>query len=296
MTTIRNPIEWSADQIKHAALHAEEVGRSLRGVEARARQERPVVRRIQMASLKEALSMGFADLGTYRSDIVFLCIVYPVAGLILARFVFNEALLPLLFPAASGFALLGPAAAVGLYEMSRRREQGLTASWVDAFGVVRAPAFGAIVALSLLLLAIFLLWLAIAHIIYTYTMGPEAPASAAAFFYDVFTTREGWAMILIGVGVGFLFALLVLAISVVSFPLLLDRDVGVGTAISTSVRVVAENPGPMAAWGLIVAGGLVIGTIPLFLGLIIVMPVLGHATWHLYRMTVAPAGRTEHVT
>ena len=93
-------------------------------------------------------------------------------------------------------------------------------------------------------------------------------------------------MIVVGVGVGFLFALLVLMISVVSFPLLLDRDVGLSAAIWTSVRVVICNPGPMAIWGLIVTGGLVIGSIPLLLGLIIVMPVLGHATWHLYRAAV----------
>jgi uncharacterized membrane protein len=93
-------------------------------------------------------------------------------------------------------------------------------------------------------------------------------------------------MIVVGVGVGFFFALLVLVISVVSFPLLLDQDVGLGTAISTSVHTVIVNPGPMAIWGLIITGGLVIGSIPLFLGLIIVMPVLGHATWHLYRKVV----------
>jgi len=93
-------------------------------------------------------------------------------------------------------------------------------------------------------------------------------------------------MIVVGVGVGFLFALLVLVISVVSFPLLLDRDVSIGAAVSTSVRAVIVNPIPIAVWGLIVAGGLVVGSIPLLLGLIIVMPVLGHATWHLYRKVV----------
>ena len=102
-------------------------------------------------------------------------------------------------------------------------------------------------------------------------------------------TGAGWAMIILGMTVGFFFAVFVLAISVVSFPLLLDRDVGLGTAVSTSVSVVAANPVPMAAWGLIVTAGLLLGSIPLFLGLIFVMPVLGHATWHLYRKTVEPA-------
>jgi len=141
--------------------------------------------------------------------------------------------------------------------------------------------------LGLLLIALFLLWLVVAQVIYVFTLGPEPPPSVAAFLSEVFTTGAGWAMIAIGIGVGFLFAALVLAISVVSFPMLLDRNVGIGTAVSTSMRTVAANPGIMALWGLIVAGGLVLGSLPLFVGLVVVLPVLGHATWHLYR-TVVP--------
>lgn len=287
MDTIRNPIEWSVERLQRATRHAGSVGRSLRGAEAGARPQRPVVRRIRTADLRDALRKGFADFGACRTDVVFLCLVYPVVGLVLSRFAFHYDLLPLLFPVASGFALLGPVAAVGLYEMSRRREQGGKASWADAFGTIRSPSFGAIVALGLLLLAIFLLWLLAAQGLYALTLGPEPPASVGGFVRDVFTTAAGWAMIVAGMAVGFAFAVLVLSISVVSFPLLLDRDVGLGTAVSTSVRVVAANPGPLALWGLVVAGGLAIGSVPLFLGLMIVMPVLGHATWHLYRKTVA---------
>ncbi|MDH3701072.1 MAG: DUF2189 domain-containing protein [Alphaproteobacteria bacterium] len=287
MASIRNPAEWAVDHIKDAVLHLESVGHSLGGAKAGAESRQLTVRRIRVADLSDVLARGFADFSACRTDVIFLCFIYPVVGLLLARFAFDYDMLPLLFPAASGFALIGPVAAVGLYEMSRRREQGIRAGWADAFGTVRSPSFGAIVVLGLLLLAIFVLWLLAAQSIYAATLGPEPPSSAAAFLRDVLTTNAGWTMIAVGVGVGFLFAVLVLAISVVSFPLLLDRNVGLGTAISTSVHVVTANPGVSAVWGLIVAGSLVIGSIPLFLGLIIVMPVLGHATWHFYRKAVA---------
>jgi uncharacterized membrane protein len=283
---IRNPVEWGVDQFKHAALAFESAGRVGRRTRENLHSPAPAVRRIRVSDLWEVLVKGLDDFGEYRTDVVFLCVIYPVVGLILARLAFGYELLPLVFPLASGFALVGPFAAVGLYEMSRRREAGVDVTWADAFGVVRSPSLGAIVVLGLLLMAIFLLWLVAAEAIYVITLGPAPPASFAAFVRDVLTTDAGWAMMGIGVSVGFLFALLVLAISVVSFPLLLDREVGVDTAILTSIRAVILNPAPMAIWGLIVAGGLVAGSIPFFLGLIIIMPVLGHATWHLYRKVV----------
>lgn len=285
---IRNPIEWGWDHLRSTNLAAGRAARALRRPETARAAPRPVVRQIAAPDLRDVLAKGLADFGAYRTDVLFLCLIYPAAGVVLARLVAGYGMLPLLFPLASGFALIGPVAAVGLYEMSRRREQGRIITWADAFGVVRSPAFPAIVVLGLLLLAIFLLWLVAAYAIYAVTLGPEQPASIGAFLRDVVTTRAGWTMIGLGMGVGFVFALLVLSISVVSFPLLLDRNVGLVTAVRTSVWAVVENPGPMALWGLIVAGGLVIGMAPALLGLIVVMPVLGHATWHLYRKVVAP--------
>ncbi len=286
MDTIRNPIEWGRDQLKHAAFALGTTARAIGGTREGQDIAPPAVRRIEVTDLKDVLAKGFSDFGAYRTDVIFLCLIYPVVGLVLARAAFGENMLPLLFPLASGFALVGPVAAVGLYEMSRRREQGDDITWADAFGVVGSPSFGAIVILGLILGAIFLAWMVAANAIYNLTLGPEPPASIEAFVRDVLTTAAGWTMIVAGVGVGFLFAVLVLAISVVSFPLLLDRGVGLGMAIRTSVRAVMMNPIPMAAWGLIVAGSLVLGSLPLFVGLIVVMPVLGHATWHLYRKVV----------
>ena len=279
---IRNPVEWGVDQIRHAGSAIEAIGPHARAAAP------PAIRGITVADIDTALRHGIGDFAALRSDVIFVCMFYPLAGLVLARLVFGYGLLPLLFPLASGFALIGPVAAVGLYEMSRRRESGAAVGWADAFAVVRSPAFGSIVLFGLMLLAIFVVWLAVAIALYDMTLGPQPPASLTAFAHDLLTTARGWALIVSGIGIGFLFAAFVLAISVVSVPLLLDRDVGLTTAVGASLRAVRASPGAMALWGLIVAAGLVIGSLPLLLGLIVVMPVLGHATWHLYRRVVLP--------
>lgn len=249
-------------------------------------RESGTVRRISNADLIDALQRGLADFNAKPSHIVFLVVIYPVVALILARFAFGYDLLPLLFPIASGFALVGPLAAIGLYELSRRRELGQEIYWTHAFGVLRSPAIGAIIRLGLILAAIFLLWLVAAELIYRAIFGAVRPDSVGAFAEQVLTTGAGLQLIIIGNLVGFLFALVVLTISVVSFPMVLDRHVGAGKAMATSVRAVLANPGPMLLWGLIVAVGLLLGSIPLFVGLCVVLPVLGHATWHLYRKLV----------
>jgi uncharacterized membrane protein len=249
---------------------------------------RPVVRHITPSDLYQALSRGVDDFMAMPSHAVFLCAIYPVLGLFLIAMTLDNSLLPLAFPIAAGFALVGPLAAIGLYELSRRREAGLDSSTSHAFDVLHSPSLGAIVALGLLLMAIFLIWLAVANAIYVANFGYHGPASIGQFISDVFHTRAGWMLIFVGTGVGFLFAVLVLTISAISFPLLLDRDVGAAVAVLTSIRVVAKNPLTMALWGFIVAALLVLGSIPFFLGLTVVMPVLGHATWHLYRRAIEP--------
>jgi uncharacterized membrane protein len=290
--TIGNPLSWSVDRAGDVGRHLRSVAELLGGEEGRA-DALPKVRRITYADLRDALRKGVEDFSAFRTDVFFLVLIYPAVGVFLTWAALDRNLLPLIFPAISGFALIGPVAAVGLYEMSRRREKGQEASWADGFNVIGSPSFGAIFVLGLFLVALFFLWIMAASGVYGLTMGPEAPESVGVFLRDLFATSAGWTMIVVGCGVGFLFAVVALAASVVSFPLLLDRPVGLPIAVVTSVRVTMMNPGPIAAWGLIVAAGLAVGTLPVFLGLILVMPVLGHATWHLYRKAVVPPEPVE---
>ncbi len=283
---IRNPIEWSVDQTRVAAMAVGATGADWLRVERERDIPLPAVARIGIADLRDALAKGVADFGANRTDVMLLCIFYPVFGLLLGRMASGEQTLPLLFPLISGFALVGPFAAVGLYEMSRRRELGGQAGWADAFGVLRSHSLGPLAVLGVMFAAIFAIWLLVAEGIYALTVGPGHTASLGSFAQAVFETPAGWAMIVLGLGIGCAFAAVVLTIGAVSIPMLIDRDVGVATAVRTSVRAVSENPVTMALWGLIVAAALVIGSIPVFIGLVVVLPVLGHATWHLYRKLV----------
>jgi uncharacterized membrane protein len=247
-----------------------------------------VVRKISLADLGNALRLGWEDFNAIPTHAIVLCVIYPVLGLVLFRLVIGYSVLPLLFPLAAGFTLIGPFAALGLYELSRRRERGEEAAAWDAVQVLRAPSFGAMLELGVLLLVLFGVWIGAANAIYVATFGHAPAASIPDFATRVLTTPEGWSLIIVGCGVGFLFAIVALCVSVVSFPLMLDRHATAIDAIRTSLRAVRENPVPMAAWGLVVAALLAIGSLPFFVGLAVVLPVLGHATWHLYRKVVEP--------
>lgn len=251
------------------------------------REGEPTVRKITTADVWEALAQGYDDFRAIPTHAFFICLIYPVAGLVLFRLSFGYGMLPLLYPMIAGFALLGPFVAIGLYELSRRREQGLDITPLRAFDVVRRPSFGAICRLGILLAAIFVAWLYAANLIYAQIFGSAVPPPSE-FFHQVMTTAKGTQLIVVGNVVGFLLAAFVLVISVVSFPMLVDRNVSAATAVRTSVRAAIENPVPIALWGLIVAFSLLIGALPLLVGLAIVLPVLGHATWHLYRKLVVP--------
>lgn len=246
----------------------------------------PTIRDIGFPDLMDSLVKGFADFKAHPSHYVLAIMIYPVIILLAARIGAGHDILPIVWPLFSGLALISPLVAMGLYEMSRRREKGLVVSVKDGFRVLRSPSLPAIVILSLVLIAIFIAWLVAALWIYDFIFEGARAQSAEEFVTQLFTTTKGLTLAIVGTAVGFVFAVVVLCISVVSFPLLLDRRVSAMTAAKTSFRAVRANPQSMFFWGLMIAVILVLGFLPAFVGLIVVIPVLGHSTWHLYRKVV----------
>ncbi len=251
----------------------------------------PAVRKISLSDLKDVLVAGIDDFRAVPTQLIFLCIIYPVIGVILARAASGNSLLHLVYPLVTGFALVTPFFALGIYEISRRRERGEPVSWLNVFDVLHSKSIVSIGLLGLMLLVIFLIWLDCAQGIYRSIFAAPSPDSISGFIDQIFTTKSGLELFLTGNISGFIFAALVLTLTVISFPLLLDRPVGAVTAIVTSVRAVLANPVVMTVWGLIVAVGLLLGSLLLFVGLAVVLPILGHATWHLYRKVIAPEGK-----
>jgi uncharacterized membrane protein len=258
------PTAWAAD---HAAEH-------------------PRINRVDLGDLALSLKRGWKDFLAAPTQLFFLCLVYPAFGFVLGRAAAGNALLPLVWPLLAGFALVGPILAIGLYEVSRRRELGFPATWRDMFGVLKSPAIGGIFLLGLSLVATFVVWIGVARWLYHAFMGPEAPLAFGGMISEVFHTPHGWMLILVGNLVGACFALWVLAASLVSFPMMLDREVSPGEAVQASLAAFRANPVTLTVWGVIV-GVLIFGGMALLgVGLAVVLPVLGHATWHLYRRLV----------
>jgi uncharacterized membrane protein len=258
--------------------------------------EHPAIRKIGVSDVFDALRRGLDDFWDKPSHYVFLCLIYPIVGVLLITWTSGGNALQLIYPLMTGFALLGPVAAIGLYEISRRRELNLDTSWRHAFEVRKSPAMPAIVALGIMLMALFVAWLLTAQALYTHVYSEAVPATFSGFVADVLTTQRGWTLIVLGNLIGFLFALVALSTTVIAFPLLLDRDIGAYAAVETSARAMIANPVPMLLWGLIVAIALVFGTLTLFVGLAVALPVLGHSTWHLYRKVVVPAPTPDKTT
>jgi uncharacterized membrane protein len=248
---------------------------------------RPIpVQTITGSDLKASLRDGFNDFQAMRGDIVLAGIIYTIVGVAAVVVTANEPLIPFLFPIVAGVGLLGPVAAVGFYEVARRRELGESSSWSHFFDFVKRPSADDIGTVAGLLLFIFAMWLLAAAALYGILFGWETPSSIIAFFTGILASSRGWALIIAGGVIGAIFGWIVLATSVVSLPMLVDCDISASQAVSTSWRAANANRGEMIRWGLTVVGLLVLGSIPLFVGLAFVLPWLGYSTWHLYTRLV----------
>lgn len=254
--------------------------------ETRAAEDGYAINDLTTADLTEALRRGIADFMAMPSHLIFLVAIYPIGAFVLAQLTYSLDLLPMFFPLVAGFAIVGPFVALGLYEISRRRERGESPHWSDVLEIQHSPARGSILLVGLLLLAIFAAWLFAADRLHALIMGDRTAASVPDFLRTVLTTPQGWMLIVAGHIVGFAFAALAFAVSALSFPMLLDRPVGAGAAINASVQTIARNPRTMIVWAAMIAGGLMLGSALLFAGLVLVLPILGHASWHLYRRAI----------
>lgn len=244
------------------------------------------IRHISPRELRQALRRGWSDFQARPTHGVFLTMIYLFIAACVTLVGLRENLLLLLFPAIGGLALLGPIAACGLYELSRRREQGMDSAWWHVFDVLRAPSRGAIALMGLLLAGLFAAWLSTAVALYGLFFGGPAPASFLALLEQVFTTTTGWQLVLAGTAIGFVYSVVVFAATVISLPMMIQRRVGLLRAVGTSLRMVQANFPAMAVWYLTIVALLLAGMVPLLIGLGVVVPVLGHATWHLYRAAV----------
>jgi uncharacterized membrane protein len=245
------------------------------------------IRKITNDDLRTSLAEGMNDFLAMRGDLFFAGLIYTLIGIAAVVMTTNEPLMPWFFPVVAGVGLLGPIAAVGFYELARRRENGqANNNWSHFFDVLKRPAADDMGIVAAVLLVVFLGWLLAAGLLYATLFGLATPTSMEGFIASVFTTPRGWALIVLGAVIGAAFGWLVLSLSVASMPLLVDCDVSASEAISTSWRATQANKGEMLRWGLIVTGLLILGSAPLFVGLAFVLPWLGYSTWHLYTRMV----------
>jgi len=252
------------------------------------------IRRISPGDLRASLRQGLEDFRDMRGDLIFAGLIYTFIGVAAAVMTTNGPLMPFFFPIVAGVGLLGPVAAVGFYELARRHEDGLESGWKHMLDFRKRPSVDDMGIVAGLLLGIFLLWLLAAGLLYVALFGWATPTSISGFFAAVFTTPRGWALILLGAAIGAIFGWVVLAISVASLPLLVDCDANAAAAVSASWRAAHANKGEMIRWGLTVLGLLVLGSIPLFVGLAFVLPWLGYATWHLYTKLIDRGAIMRH--
>ena len=248
----------------------------------------PVVRRITTADIAEALTQGLRDFQAQPLFGLAFALIYVVGGISIVLCVAAFGMVYLAYPLAAGFALIGPFVAIGLYEVSRRRELGQPISYRAIWRTVTSR--GEIGWMAFVTLFFFIIWMYQVRLLIALLLGLNASFSNLKEFMTVLlTTNEGLLFLAIGNLDGAVLSLILFSLSVVSFPLLLERDVDFVTAMITSVRAVVTSPGPMIGWAAVIIVLLMVSALPYFLGLLVTVPVLGHATWHLYRRIVAPA-------
>jgi len=238
---------------------------------------------LTLADLRAILAAGWADFRAFPQFGLFFAAVYVAAGMFLvyALVAWGEAIW--LVPAAAGFPLLAPFVAVGLYEVSRRREAAMPMSWRAVLGALRGRGDDQIIGMGVVLFVAFAFWVIVAHgIFYIFFAQSGLVAETTDFFF----TFAGISMLVVGGAIGAIMALAFFAITVVSLPMLVDRDVDCISAIIVSLAAMRSNRGVLLAWALTIAVALFLAMLPLFLGLLVVLPVLAHATWHLYRRAV----------
>ena len=245
-----------------------------------------VARDLSLTDLREALAAGWRDFAAAPLFGLFFAGIYVGGGLFLAYALLAWGEATWLIPAAAGFPLIAPFIAVGLYEVSRRREAGLPLQWGAVLGALRGRGDEQIVSMGVIVFVAFGFWLMVAHGIFAIFLAESGIGSESL---EIFRTGAGLAMLAVGSVVGGLMALAFYAITVMSLPMLVDREVDFLTAIIVSLATVRSNTGVMMAWAMLIGATLFVAMLPLFLGLLVALPVFGHATWHLYRRVVGTA-------
>jgi uncharacterized membrane protein len=247
----------------------------------------PVVRRITAADIAEALTAGLRDFQAMPVYGLSLALIYVLGGIGIMLCLTAFGLVYLTYPLAAGFALLGPFVAIGLYDASRRRETGQPVSYGAIWRTITSRA--EIGWMAFVTLFFFVIWMYQVRLLIALLLGLNASFSSMREFMNVvLTTNEGLLFLALGNLDGAALSLILFSLTVVSFPLLLEREVDFVTAMITSVRAVVMSPLPMIGWALVIVVLLIVSALPYFLGLLVTLPVLGHATWHLYRRIVVP--------
>ena len=242
----------------------------------------PEVQEVSMSDIPAVLAAGWRDFLRAPAFGLFFSAFYVAGGVILYLVFAAAGQEWWLMPVIVGFPILAPFAAVGLYEVSRRLEQGRQLVWSEVLGVVFAQKDRQIPSMAMVVLLLFMFWVFVAHTIFALFMGLSAMTNVTSSLGVIFE-GNGPVMLLVGSVIGAGFAAVLFSVTVAGLPLLLDREVDFVSAMILSVKAVLENMGVMIVWGLVIAALLFVAMLPIFLGLFIAMPVLGHATWHMYR-------------